>query len=116
MRLFRRGGEGPWYAQWYGPDGTRYQRSTRCIDKRAAESTAREWERATADPAIAAANATTVSSALKIGYERGVVGASWGSLIVECNATGRWLLDCAALVGLGGKTAFGFGRVRVEDA
>lgn len=64
MRLFRRGGEGPWYAQWYGPDGTRYQRSTRCIDKRAAESTAREWERATADPAIAAANATTVSSAL----------------------------------------------------
>lgn len=46
----------------------------------------------------------------------GRVAALVGVLDVECNAAGRWLLDCAALVGLGGKTAFGFGRVRVEDA
>lgn len=57
-----------------------------------------------------------VGGHVQVGTEHGMVGASWGSLVVECNATGRWLLDCAALVGLGGKTAFGFGRVRVEDA
>lgn len=64
MRLFRRGGEGPYYAQWYGPDGARHQRSTRQLDRKAAEAVARGWERSSADPAVAAANETTVAVAL----------------------------------------------------
>lgn len=38
-----------------------------------------------------------------------------GWLEVECNAVGRWLLDCAARIGLGGKTTLGFGRIQVID-
>jgi hypothetical protein len=49
---------------------------------------------------------------------RGKVGPvrGWsGSVVVETNAVGRWLLECAGRgLGLGGRTAFGFGRVRVE--
>ena len=41
-----------------------------------------------------------------------VVGWS-GSCVVDANAVGRWLLAVAALVGLGGRTSLGFGRVRV---
>lgn len=36
-----------------------------------------------------------------------------GVIDLECDARTRWLLDCAALIGLGGRVAFGFGRVRV---
>jgi hypothetical protein len=37
-----------------------------------------------------------------------------GSMVVECNAVSRWLLECAGRgMGLGGRTALGFGRVRV---
>ncbi len=49
------------------------------------------------------------------GARGGVVECMVGTIDVECNAVGRWLLDCAALVSLGGKVALGFGRVRVED-
>lgn len=39
-----------------------------------------------------------------------------GSVVIETNAVGRWLLECAALgLGYGGKVAFGFGRIRVTD-
>lgn len=37
-----------------------------------------------------------------------------GSIVVDTNAAGEWLLRVAALVGLGGRCGFGFGRVRVE--
>lgn len=57
-----------------------------------------------------------VGGHIQLGPVRGEVHASWGHLDVECNAPGAWLLRCAALVGLGAKTAFGFGRIRVEDA
>jgi len=43
-----------------------------------------------------------------------VVGWS-GSVTLDVNPIGRWLLECADRLGLGGKTAFGFGRVRVTD-
>jgi hypothetical protein len=47
----------------------------------------------------------------KIGSIRGWVG----SVTVDVNSVGRWFLECAALgLGLGGRTAFGFGRVRVS--
>ena len=51
----------------------------------------------------------------RIGEHRGRIQCLVGWLEIECNAIGRWLLDCAALVGLGAKSALGFGRVRVED-
>lgn len=45
------------------------------------------------------------------------VATGWvGSWVVECNAPGLWLLRLAASIGLGGKVAFGFGRVRVTNA
>jgi hypothetical protein len=49
------------------------------------------------------------------GEKRGRIVGLVGWLDIECNAVGRWLLDCAALVGLGARTTIGFGRVRVED-
>lgn len=49
------------------------------------------------------------------GPTRGHIACMVGVIDVECNAIGRWLLDVAALIGLGGKTAIGFGRVRVAD-
>lgn len=36
-----------------------------------------------------------------------------GHVVVEANAVTRWLLACAGIIGLGGRTALGFGRVRV---
>lgn len=39
-----------------------------------------------------------------------------GRVVVECNAVGEWLLRTAALVGLGGRLGYGFGRVRVREA
>lgn len=37
-----------------------------------------------------------------------------GRVEVECSGLAAWLIECAVLVGLGGRTAFGMGRVRVE--
>lgn len=83
MRLFRRGGEGAWYAWWYGPDGARHQRSTKQLDRKAAEAVAREWERASADPAVAASHAATVCKALTAFVEqvREEARAGHGSLV-----------------------------------
>jgi hypothetical protein len=39
-----------------------------------------------------------------------------GTVYVEANAPGAWLLELAARVGLGGRTALGFGRIRVTQA
>lgn len=49
------------------------------------------------------------------GGRPGTVDALIGVLDIECNAVGRWLLDAAALVGLGSRTSIGFGRVSAED-
>jgi hypothetical protein len=61
------------------------------------------------------AEGVRVGGHLRFEHEQGRVAALVGVMDVECNGPARWLLDCAALVGLGGKTAFGFGAVRVED-
>lgn len=37
-----------------------------------------------------------------------------GSIVVRANAPAEWLLRVAEALGLGGRTAYGFGRVRVE--
>lgn len=46
----------------------------------------------------------------QLGNMRGWVG----HCVVETNAVGHWLLACSALIGLGGRTAFGFGRIRLS--
>lgn len=53
----------------------------------------------------------TVETGGKFGATRGFVG----HCIVETNAVGEWLLRVSALIGLGGRVAFGFGRVRVSN-
>jgi hypothetical protein len=45
----------------------------------------------------------------------GVVRGWVGAIEVECSALAAWLLACAAALGLGGRTAYGFGRVRVGE-
>lgn len=44
---------------------------------------------------------------------RGSVIAVVGTITFVCNAPAAWLLRCAEYTGIGGTTAFGFGRVRV---
>lgn len=49
------------------------------------------------------------------GQKLGGISGWAGSVDVRVNPLGRFLLECAALgMGLGGKTAFGFGRIKVE--
>lgn len=51
-----------------------------------------------------------------LGDKYGVIPGWQGTVDVEANATARWLLECAARGwGLGGKTAFGFGRVSLVE-
>lgn len=51
-----------------------------------------------------------------MGDKYGTQGGFVGWMIVDTNAVGHWLLKVAELIGMGGKTAFGFGRIRVSDA
>lgn len=51
----------------------------------------------------------------QLGGKYGAVTGWTGHMVLECNAPAAWLLKCAGLVGLGTRTAFGFGRVRVSD-
>ncbi len=44
---------------------------------------------------------------------QGIVRGWTGRVVMDVSPLGRWLLDCAERLGLGGRTAFGFGRVRV---
>lgn len=62
MRLYKRGRT--WWCSVY-VDGKRVRVSTRCHDRAAAESAARQLERDAADPAGAAAKAATLGDALK---------------------------------------------------
>lgn len=55
-----------------------------------------------------------VSGHFQRGKKRGVVEGWIGVIDVECNAVAAWLLQCAEFVSLGGSSALGFGRVRVE--
>jgi len=63
MRLFRRGRT--WYATFY-ENGARVQRSTKCMDRKAADVVARQWERDAADPENAVLMSATLSDALNL--------------------------------------------------
>src|SRR5690606_32722177 len=50
---------------------------------------------------------------VQLGGKFGRVSGWTGHVIVTTNAVGHWLLKCAEVVGLGGRAAFGFGRIKV---
>lgn len=58
----------------------------------------------------------TQPETVPLGGKYGNVRGWTGSVVLEVNAPARWLLDCAALIGLGGRTAFGMGRISVSNA
>lgn len=60
-RLYKRGRV--WWG-WVYVNGKDVYRSTKCRDRRAAETVVREWERAAADPTYAASHAATITGAL----------------------------------------------------
>lgn len=45
---------------------------------------------------------------------RGAQGGWTGRVELEASGLAAWLLECAVLTGLGGRTAFGLGRIRTE--
>lgn len=57
----------------------------------------------------------TVKVPLKRGKNNLIVTAWSGDVVVDVNPLGRWLLEVAARIGFGGRTAFGFGRIAVRD-
>ena len=59
--------------------------------------------------------ATTQPETVQLGGKFHGIRGWTGHVIVEGNAVARWLVQCAGLVGLGGRTALGFGRVRVTE-
>ena len=61
MQLWKRGRT--WWCIFYA-DGIRQRRSTQCRDRTAAESVARQWERAATDPDHATAHAATLDDAV----------------------------------------------------
>jgi integrase len=63
MRIYKRGET--WWC-WYFQDGKQVRRSTKCRDKRAAESAAREFERVAADPLHPARQTATIADAVKM--------------------------------------------------
>jgi integrase len=64
-RVYKREHSPYWQAEWYDLNGRRRQRSTRCVDRRAAEARLREWERGAADPAREAARLATLRDTLQ---------------------------------------------------
>lgn len=63
---------------------------------------------------VAAVECATVPDRVTLGGHMGSVLGWVGRITVECNAPAAWLLACARHTGLGGRVAFGMGRVRVS--
>lgn len=57
----------------------------------------------------------TSATQARLGGKYTNVGAFTGSLVFDANAVGHWLLKVAEVYGLGSKTAFGYGRIRVTE-
>lgn len=69
----------------------------------------------TSDARLVLRERDTQPEGVETGGKYGTVRGWVGSVDLEVNAVARWLLEVAALVGLGGRTAFGFGRIRVTS-
>lgn len=63
---------------------------------------------------VAAVECDTVPDRVTLGGHMGSVPGWVGRITVVCNAPAAWLLACARHTGLGGRVAFGMGRVRVS--
>ncbi len=63
---------------------------------------------------IAEVTCATTPERVVLGGHVGPVPGWVGRVTVTCNAPAAWLLACARHAGLGGRVAFGMGRVRVE--
>lgn len=50
---------------------------------------------------------------IQMGGKYGDVTAWQGRCVVETNAVGEWLLRCAEMIGFAGRTAFGFGQIKI---
>lgn len=50
-----------------------------------------------------------------LGGKYGTVPGWCGRVVLECNAPAAWLLRCAETLGLGSRSAFGFGRIKVRE-
>ena len=57
----------------------------------------------------------TMPEYVPVGGKFGTFAGWTGHVIVTTNAVGHWLLKCAEVIGLGGRTAFGFGRIKVTQ-
>lgn len=51
---------------------------------------------------------------IELGGHLGVMRGWVGRVVVECNAPTAWALKCCEHTGMGGRVAYGLGRVRVE--
>lgn len=59
--------------------------------------------------------ADTRPQTVNLGRKLGRVGGFAGRMVLRVNGPTLWLLRCAEVVGLGGRVAFGFGRIRVTE-
>jgi hypothetical protein len=64
---------------------------------------------------VEASEVDTRVARVEVGGKYGTVSGWEGHCVVEANAPARWLLEVAARTGFGGRTAFGFGRIRVSE-
>jgi len=55
-----------------------------------------------------------VADSVFMGDKYGVAKGWTGQVIVDANAVAHWLFKAGEICGFGGRTAFGFGRIRVE--
>lgn len=68
------------------------------------------------DLALEVVESRTQAALVQTGGKFGPTRGWTGHLVVDTNAVGHWLLEVAARIGLGGRVALGFGRVRVSNA
>lgn len=75
-----------------------------------------QWARWVRDRAqVVLVDAATEPAHVPLGGKYGTVAGWTGSVTLEVNATGRWLLGAAERIGLGSRVGFGFGCIRVRD-
>jgi hypothetical protein len=63
---------------------------------------------------VASVDCETTVEHVQLGGHVGPIAGWVGRVVVECNAPAAWALSLARHAGLGGRVAYGLGRVRVE--
>lgn len=57
----------------------------------------------------------TRPQSVRLGSPIGTMTGWAGTVVMEANPGAHWLLRAAELIGLGGRTAYGFGHITIED-